>query len=508
MLVAQKPRAARRNRWRRMIYLFWTSPFLLVVLLLATGRASSAVAGLCAALGAAAVALLAAPHPMAPTAVLLAAAKGLWLAALVGAVILGGLFFRRAAAPAAAGGAPAAGNDASSGYSRRARAFAACFLLGPFAEAATGFGVGQVAAVASLSALGLAPLHVALLALLSQTLVPWGAMANGTVVGAEFARMHVADLGFRSALLTAPLLFAWLLLLWRMAAGAGLPAARSERFREGGWLLAVALLLPLVNRAIGAEVAALAILGPLIALRFWLEERPNRARFRTATRLGLPYGVLITAIAASRGIPDFGNLLTRVGGVVRPFADGPAWAPLMHPSTWLLLVGLGAALLDGGRDGPRAAAAALQQAWRQGRRAVLTIAAFLIAARIIADAEIAGALADGLHAKLGRWTVIATPTLAGAFGLLTGSSNASNGLLMASQVGLADDGSVPAPWIAALQNTAAAALTMLSPARVAMGCALAGQREMEREVYRRGWLLGAAALLVLTAAAVGLILVA
>lgn len=483
-----------------MIHLLWASPFLLVVALLATGRASSAVAGLCAAAAAAAVALLAAPHPTPPAAVLLAAAKGLWLAAFVGAVILAGLFFRRVAAPA--GATPAAGDGAAGAPSRRASAFAACFLLGPFAEAATGFGVGQVAAVAALSALGLAPIHVALLALFSQTLVPWGAMANGTVVGAEFARMPVADLGVLSALLSAPLLLAWLALFWRMAAGAGLPAGRGERLRETGWVLAVALLLPLANRVVGAEVAALATLGPLLALRFWREERPNRARWRAAVRAGLPYAVLIAALAATRGVPGLGDLLARAGGTVRPFADGPAWAPLLHPSTWLLAVGLGAALLGGGRGGASAAAAALREAWRQGRRAVLTIAAFLVAARIMADAGIADALADGLHAALGRWTVAATPLLAGAFGLLTGSGNASNGLLMASQVGLADGG-VPAPWIAALQNTAACALTMLSPARVAMGCALAGGgRAMEREVYRRAWPLGAAALLVLTAVAV------
>lgn len=485
-----------------MTYLFWASPFLLVILLLGTGRVSSAVAGSCAAAAAAVVALVAPPRPMSSTAVLLAAVNGLWLAALVGFVILGGLFFRRAAAPAAA---PAAVPPRGAGPSRRTRAFTACFLVGPFAEAATGFGVGQVAAVSMLSGLALSPLHVAILALFSQTLVPWGALANGTVVGAEFAHMPTAELGFRSALLAAPLFLAWLAAFWRMAMDAGLPGDPGERLREGAWVLAIAVLLPLANRAVGAEVAALATLGPLLALRFWREERPDQARWRAATRLGLPYAVLIVVLASIRGQPALGALLAQAGGSVRPFADGPAWVPLLHPSTWLLVIGLGTALLVGGRTGPGVATKALGEAWRQGRRSVLTIATFLAAARILADAGVPDALANGVHAGLGRWTVVATPALAGAFGLMTGSGNASNGLLMASQVGLAGGG-VGAPWIAALQNTAACALTMLSPARVAMGCALAGRREMERDVYRRAWPLGALAFLVLTTAAVGLVL--
>jgi lactate permease len=422
-----------------MIYLLWASPFLLVALLLATGRVSSAAAGLCAALAAAAVALAAAPLPTGPGSILLAAAKGLWLAALVGAVILAGLFFRHVAATAGGSAVTAtdAGQVAADPARRRAHAFAACFLVGPFAEAATGFGVGQVAAVAMLAGLGLSPLHVALLALFSQVLVPWGAMANGTVVGAEFARMVVAELGFRSAILTAPLLLAWLVLFWRFAALAGLPVGgRGALAREAGWVLAVAVMLPLANRAVGAEVAALAVLGPLIALRFWWEERPDRARWRAAIRLALPYAVLIAGLAATRGLAGLHDLLARAGDV-RPFADGPALAPLLHPASWLLGVGLGAALLGGrgaaGGGGLAIALAGLRVAWRQGRRAVLTIAAFLVVARVLADAGIADALADGLHAGLGRWAVAATPALAGAFGLLTGSGNASNGLLMGSR---------------------------------------------------------------------------
>ncbi|WP_204313557.1 L-lactate permease, partial [Klebsiella michiganensis] len=67
--------------------------------------------------------------------------------------------------------------------------------------------------------------------------------------------------------------------------------------------------------------------------------------------------------------------------------------------------------------------------WRHGRNSVLTIAVYLVVARIMADSGMAAALALGLRQVLGPFAALATPWLAGTFGFLTGSSNASNGLL-------------------------------------------------------------------------------
>lgn len=482
-----------------MIYLYWSLPFIVVIVLLVSGRVSSGSAGLVAAAAAAVVSLTAAPVPASGMAVLAASAKGVWLAALVGAVILGGLFFREIVS----GDGPVAGAQPLHEATRRRRAFVACFLVGPFAESATGFGVGQVAAIAMLRGLGLPAVNVVLLGLFSQILVPWGAMANGTMVGAAFADLPARVLGTYSALLSFPLLAAWLVQYWRMAAQAGLKGSRSDHLIEAAWVVAVCALLVLANHLIGPEVAPMAVLGPAIVLRFWREERPDRQRWRAALRVGLPYAVLIAGLAASRAIPALEQPLARLA-LVRPFEGGPAWSPLLHPGSWLVAVGIATALLT---RRPRAVGPAAVQAWASGRKAVVTIGLFLVAATIMADAGIAAALAQGLRGLLGRFAVLATPLLAGTFGALTGSGNATNGLLMASQASLAADGRIPLAWIAALQNTAAAALTMLSPARVATGCALMGSRDLEREVYRQAWPLGAAALGVLLLCAAVLLVV-
>lgn len=489
------PRPQRGGReLGRVVYLVWSLPIIAVFALVGSGRAGSALAAAVGAALAVAVALLAAPVPFGPADALAQAARWAWLAWLVVAVILGGLFFKEAAsAPAQA--APTAEVPARA---RRRRLFSTCFLVGPFAEAATGFGVGQVTTAAPLRALGLAPVHVVLFGLFSQCLVPWGAFANGTLVGAYLSGVAPADLGVRSALLTAPLLLVWLALFWRMAAEAGAPvASASQHAEEAGWVLAAAALLVAANAALGPEVAALPALGPLIAARFLLDEGLDRQRWRWAFRVGAPYAALVLLLAIGRAIPAL-NAALREAVAVRPFADIPPWLVLLHPAAWLLLVGVAAAVVTG-RAGRLPDAA--RRAWAAGRRSVLAIVLFLVMARVMAGSGIAGGLASGLQATLGPAAPLAVPLLAGLFGYLTSSGNAANGLLMPSQAALAAASRVDLPWLAAVQNTAAAALTMLSPVRVAMGCALAGDPGLERATYARAWPLGAAALLVLTAAA-------
>jgi lactate permease len=149
---------------------------------------------------------------------------------------------------------------------------------------------------------------------------------------------------------------------------------------------------------------------------------------------------------------------------------------------------------------PTLAATSLQRAWLRGRKPILTIAFFLVMAQVMVMSGMADGLAKGLRSALGPLAALATPLFAGLFGFLTGSSNAANGLLMPAQIALAKEASLSLPWLAAIQNTTSAALTMLSPVRVAVGCALVGEPKLERAVYFRAWPLGVVPLFILTGA--------
>ncbi|WP_204312723.1 hypothetical protein, partial [Escherichia coli] len=73
----------------------------------------------------------------------------------------------------------------------------------------------------------------------------------------------------------------------------------------------------------------------------------------------LPYAGLIAGLAASRGIPALSDWLGQAA--LRPFADSPAWLPLLHPGSWLLAAGLVTALVSGRR---RAIGPAAGSVWR------------------------------------------------------------------------------------------------------------------------------------------------
>jgi lactate permease len=479
-----------------LVQLLWSLPIVVVAVLVASGRAGSIGAGLGGTLCALAVALAAAPVRFGPLDAALAVAKGIWLAWLVGAVILGGLFFREIVSAAAAKTRP------PRTHQQRRRLFTACFFVGPFAEAATGFGVGQVAIVSMIQNTGISAIQLVLFALFSQILVPWGAMANGTMVGAALSGVSPGDLGVHSAMLTAPLLVAWLVLYWRIVAAAGVPGTRAVQAGELAWVLTIAAALVVANMLVGPEIAAMLALGPLIVFRFWQDERPDRARWLSMLQVGVPYGVVILGLALTRAVPRFGDSL-RDAAVLRPFDDSPSFAPLLHPGCWLVAVAIVTALVLRRRND---LASAARRTWVLGRKAVMTIGLYLILAQIMRTSGMAAELAKAMNAALGPLAILATPLLGATFGFLTGSSNAANGLLMPSQAALAAENQLSVPWVAALQNTAAAALTMLSPVRVAMGCALAASPGLERSAYARAWPLGAVAIAVLTIAA-GLLLI-
>src|SRR3954453_20533086 len=127
-------------------------PLLLVLGLLASGRTGALIAGLAGLLATFAVsALLIWPQGPAGVAALWQpeVPAGAWLAWQVIAIIAAGMFFHRCTLAR-----HAAGGGEMQGATPR-RLWAGCFLLAPFAEAVTGFGVGYIIALAALRRLGL-----------------------------------------------------------------------------------------------------------------------------------------------------------------------------------------------------------------------------------------------------------------------------------------------------------------------------------------------------------------
>jgi lactate permease len=475
-------------------------PLLLVLGLLASGRASALVAGLAglaATLAASATLVLQADGPAAVALLFRREVPaGLWLSWHVIVIIVTGVFFHRATL--ARGGVQGAGTLEASPR----RLFAVCFLLAPFAESVTGFGVGYIIALAALRRLGIGGLPALLLGLYSQSLVPWGALAIGTTVGATLAGLTPGQLGLSSAVLQVPIHAMYLLLYWRFAREAGVTVPALQKLDDLLWTAALLVLVWMANRFSDVEIAAAAPTAFLLAVRFWRDERPDGARLRATLRTAAPYVALTLALCATRLVAPLRDLLKPLWAM-RPFDNQPAFAPFYAPGFWLLAIGLAVVLLARAPLG-KVAREAAAGAWR----ACAVTLAFVVMAEFYVGSGMATSIAEALRSVAGRGAALGVPLFAAVGGFLTGSGAAANAMLMPMETALARALALaldPA-WIAAVQNSVTANLTMLSPIRVSMGAAILALSTSDAVLYRRAWplalpplLTGVAAVLVLLA---------
>lgn len=455
-------------------------PLLAVMALLVLRKATLLQAGIVGLLLTVPAAYLA---PNAPTDfssfLVLEAAKGAWLAWLAISVILASLFFYHTIKAADSELFEQSSEKAPS-FSYRTL-FSVCFLLGPFFESATGFGVGLIITVPFLLRMGISGPAAVLFGLFSQILVPWGALATGTIVGAGLAGIPLTQIGIYSALLSGPLLAAYLLLFWRYASQQGLGASAWQKVDDILWVAALFLLLYLCNRFVAVETAGVFSTGGLLILRFWRDSRPTLTGWLQALKLALPYVLLTGALLVTRTVGVVGDFLKSLW-VIRPLPDLPPFPAFYHVSFWLLAT----ALLYGAGKGITGSR------WRPIGRGAISAAkipvvvtiVFVVMAQIMTSAGIAGELAKSWEGLAGgTLAVLASPVFAAIAGFLTGSNVASNAMLMPMQTALSAHSTVSSHWIAAIQNTAGSNLTMLSPIRVAMGCALL-KTNAEHQIYR------------------------
>lgn len=462
-------------------------PLLLVLVLLASGRASALTAGMIG-LGAtivvsgASLELLGREIP-----------AGLWLSWQVIAIIAAGMFFHRCTLARGAHG------DGAAVEATPRRLWPVCFLLAPFAEAVTGFGVGYIIALAALRRLGIGGISALLLGLYSQSLVPWGALATGTTVGATLAGLTVNQLGLASAVLQVPIHFFYLLLYWRFAREAGLPVSTTQKIDDAIWTALLLFLIWLMNIYADAEIAAAAPCALLLALRFWRDEKPDLARLKRAIVDNAPYVALTVALCATRLVPPLRDFLKPLWAF-KPYDNQPAFAPLYAPGFWLLSIGIVVVLAARASLG-KVTVETAKGAWRS---CAVTLA-FVVMAELYVGSGMAQQIAEALRGVAGRGAAFSVPLFAGTGGFLTGGGSAGNAMLMPMVTALANAIAVDPAWVAAVQNSVCTNLTMLSPIRVTMGLAILALAMPDSALYRRAWPLALPPLLVGVAAIAALL---
>lgn len=155
------------------------------------------------------------------------------------------------------------------GNSRWRLLFSACFLVGPFAESATGFGVCNIGTMTLLRRLDVAPVSLLAFRLISQTMILWGGMGSGAIVAAAFARTDPTTLAVHTSAFLIAFNVLWLPCYWRMADRAGVVGDWTDKASEAAWLGASLAGVIGATVLLGPETAMLASYGPIIVLR-WL----------------------------------------------------------------------------------------------------------------------------------------------------------------------------------------------------------------------------------------------
>ncbi|MDE2198056.1 MAG: L-lactate permease [Rhodospirillales bacterium] len=435
-------------------------PLLALVLLLAFGRAGPILSCAVAIVLSLPAALQVLPASALGGFVASSVLQGLWLAIVPVGIVTGGLAFHEAVGDRA--GAAGATDIADA-------LFTGAFLLGPFTETVTGFGVGCIFALASFRSIGVRGAPAAAIALLSQVLIPWGGLGPGTAIGAALAGVDPQAMAARAAVQVAG---EWLLLLplfWHWAARAGHAVPGAQRLSQLGWVAAAGALLVGLHHLVPWEVCGLLATGPVLAAKLLLRHRPRGVgEWRAAIGAAAPYLLLALVLLGSR-----------------LWTDAPAWAPLagqpaLPANQAMVALWLVAFLLLLRRGQARARIVA---ALRRARRPAAALLMFVLLARFLTNGGVPQALAGALAHGLGRAAPFAAPMLAGVAGFFAGTNVGSNSAMMPLQAALGQVAGLGRLVLPSVQN--GTLFLILSPQLTAIAGGLAGTTPAR--IWRLGW---------------------
>jgi lactate permease len=384
--------------------------------------------------------------------------------------------------------------------------------LAPFVESVSGFGVGTVVVIPMLAALGIDALLAAILGLLGQIAVPWGALAVGTTLGAELTRLNPNILGAHTALLTAPLPVGFGLValaisggrksvrrLWPAALAAGIVLAGGE------WLF---------SQFPGVELAgALASVPTIVLLAAWghlvarrssraqetmepgttVSDRPEGTRGEETTngqgevnpprlrQAVAPYAILTALLLISRLIVPLQQWLQAQGVLTVP-AIGLQFPLLYSPGFYVFLAAFTTVPLLG--TGMRGFRTASIRTLRQFTPGAVAIVSFLAASQVMRASGMITVLGTAAAALGGNYSWIA-PWLGAIGGWLTGSNAGGNAMFAQLQREASARAGLPLDWLMAAQNGAGSIATMVSPARTVLAATTAGIVGREGQIVRK-----------------------
>ncbi len=362
------------------------------------------------------------------------------------------------------------------------RLFALVFGASVFFESATGFGVGIVVVAPLYLALGYAPLQAAVLALLGQCAVPWGALAVGTVVGADISGVSEIRLGALSAVFTLPVVLLFGMLVLRIT---GLVSIRAVRILCV-YAVSLSVLLCVCSLMVGVELAG-CLAGLLILVGAFMSTSSRKtggtdsdARYSFSFSAFIPFAILMVALCITRLVPPVRQGLQ---SIELRFTSDLAIAPFYHAGAYLLLsAGVGWLLFPKARAGFfEIARIGVRQWWL----ATVAVGGFVVFGQLMMDSGMTQHIALSIARSTSSYYPLAAPWIGALGGFLTASNAASNALFMALQTSVATELSLPVDVISAGQNAAGSNVTLASPGRLIFAASIVGETGAESVLLKR-----------------------
>lgn len=357
--------------------------------------------------------------------------------------------------------------------------------IGVLIESLTGMGVSLLVTVPLLA--GLFDRRAAIgLALVGMSLMPWGALSISAHIGAKLAALPMPEMTAWISRISGPVALTLPLL-----ALVFLPAVRF-----GEVVLAVASGLALTAgiaggaSLFGIEVAG--VVGGLAVIALLAATAQSREGLgRAVAAPGLrPYAVLVAAVVAQK--LAVAPLAAR--GIAPALAtERVSFQILTSPGVALIIATTLSAL--SAIDRPL-----LLRVAKRGWRPVISIACFMLAARLTIECGAIAALVTAMSG-LGLWAALVAVILLGAIGgFATGSGVTGNALFMPSAAATGDSMGMMAMF-AALQNGASGhvAMAALPVAAILLSALDKRSPDDDRTVMRLGLSLAAVHVVVLAA---------
>lgn len=369
--------------------------------------------------------------------------------------------------------------------------------LSPLIESTSGFGIAFMITAPIFIALGFQPLKAALLGLISLLAVPWGALATGTVIGAELGRLSLQTLGTGTALISIPV-FGYFMLIAVYIAG-GWRAVKSKWKELLLFSLTFSLSILFFNRFVSVELAgvlaALTTTGigfVLIKIAAKSQKSESTVSQMSVAEEGQPKMSLLKVLSPYILLTIF-IFLSRLITPVRQFLETHlvlslpslsfSLALLYSPGFWLFVTCLFTIVIF---HIPKSTILlSLKATLKQWLPFTISTAAFVSISEVMAEAGMIEILATTAGTLFGSSFLLIAPLIGGLGGFLTGSNTGSNAMFIKLQLQTAGQVGLSPEIIAFAQNASSSHSTMACPARVMLGASLCKIQSQENTLLQR-----------------------